>query len=95
MGVSPTTAKLWAARACADTLPGPYGGWESAEGEDGLFHKHRPCPPCAPQPEEEPQNLVFLLSAGWELPETRKSNCTALLPRGNKEIKSLQNNRHS
>lgn len=35
MGVSPTTAKLWAARACADTLPGPYGGWESAEGEMG------------------------------------------------------------
>lgn len=87
----PTTTKLWGARVCADTLPAPYGGWESTEGEEGLFTKHRPCPPCAPQPEEEPQNAAFLPSAGWELLETCKSNCIAPLPRGNKGIKSLQN----
>lgn len=60
------------------------------KGEEVLVIEYRPCSPHAPQAGEEPQTPLSCQAL-----EDLKCNCIALLPRGNQEIKSLQNYAHS
>lgn len=62
-------------------------GRGSTEGQDVPFIKYSACSPRTPQRSHKP---TFLPSARWKLLEDLKCNCTVLLPRRNKEIKSLR-----